>query len=914
MLEELLESLQASAPLLEQGKRVPTVVVKSLLDGLAREMNLDFAEAIFVSRPLQQRDEAPLHGVTWFSTRTAEARVSAEKRAVLIGTETVSLSEPVRVLSAFRPGPGSYGEEPIPDSRVLAFIRFVDSQQLLQCCLVVIGDQSLAQAHVRQSLHDSLAPTLNALARALSLCAAEESYNLRLAFFDQLLSTAGSEASPTLTVLADAWREVMCCDWVWLLIYNCSTKQWEFLGTDSAAAATRCPAQISRTADHGLCEYTLACEKPQLALDPSSWRGTRDDKTYTIACTDELVRLGCARVDCIPLQQKLSSSTKRFCAHASPLRACIWAHYREQTHPVCHPEHTLLLMGRVTAEVLLSLLERERYSALEGLTRSATEVIATNSYRPLQAWQEYSKRIVQLVSKSLNTPYVSLFYRNWDDTYVACADSTGLYTRDGQPLDHKLITEKTYVRGEGLTGAVYHTGVPYVHTIGTPFGPHESKMSDTPFGLKEDEIALAIYPISLRQSQGADRVCGVVRCALASPRHGPSVAMGKNFDAFQLDLLSFICGQIAAPFETLLSYRERERVVSTTKHDLIAPLLGMRDLVDRITPSFARDSDRDQQLAEAMGRAVGQLRVALDAVERSCPAGLRESVQALAQKALTSADRFLALGAKFAPQSSQLLLEVMLATGELRTRLGEFGAPAACLRVMRADLFGAERTIKNVAQKFASKAFGLSQDLCFITTNDLDDVRDHVSLARNMVTRLDLALTDRRDFRPMLTKLGGEIIARLRNSLAKWARESHRVELRFDLETFRRSVPELHVDRDSVERALTNLLTNAVKYSYPETVVEIAGRAGPDFYYVEVINDGIGIAESEKDAVFKEGYRSPHAAKLAPGGGFGLGIAKDAMLRHGGDVVIVSGQGPTVVALKFPRHLRHRPPAGPKGV
>jgi two-component system sensor histidine kinase MprB len=100
----------------------------------------------------------------------------------------------------------------------------------------------------------------------------------------------------------------------------------------------------------------------------------------------------------------------------------------------------------------------------------------------------------------------------------------------------------------------------------------------------------------------------------------------------------------------------------------------------------------------------------------------------------------------------------------------------------------------------------------------------------------------------------------------------------------------------SIERAIGNLLDNAVKWSPPDGEVEVAVRDGR----VEVRDHGPGIAESDLPYVFDRFYRAPSARGL-PGSGLGLAIVRRVAETHGGSVVAERAEGGgTRVRLAFP--------------
>jgi two-component system sensor histidine kinase SenX3 len=92
--------------------------------------------------------------------------------------------------------------------------------------------------------------------------------------------------------------------------------------------------------------------------------------------------------------------------------------------------------------------------------------------------------------------------------------------------------------------------------------------------------------------------------------------------------------------------------------------------------------------------------------------------------------------------------------------------------------------------------------------------------------------------------------------------------------------------------ALGNLLENAVNYSPDGARVVIAARRDRDQVEVNVVDEGIGIAEKDLDRVFERFYRADPARSRATGGtGLGLAIVKHVATNHGGTVSVRSTEG-----------------------
>lgn len=94
----------------------------------------------------------------------------------------------------------------------------------------------------------------------------------------------------------------------------------------------------------------------------------------------------------------------------------------------------------------------------------------------------------------------------------------------------------------------------------------------------------------------------------------------------------------------------------------------------------------------------------------------------------------------------------------------------------------------------------------------------------------------------------------------------------------------IHGDPGALERAVVNLLDNAVKFSPPTGVVRLGMRqVGDGSVLIEVADSGPGIADADLPRVFDRFYRSSEARTM-PGSGLGLAIVRQAVARHGGSV------------------------------
>ncbi len=110
----------------------------------------------------------------------------------------------------------------------------------------------------------------------------------------------------------------------------------------------------------------------------------------------------------------------------------------------------------------------------------------------------------------------------------------------------------------------------------------------------------------------------------------------------------------------------------------------------------------------------------------------------------------------------------------------------------------------------------------------------------------------------------------------------------------------VHADRALLQRALANLLANAVRHGSPGSHVVLRQRPLPGALALEVVNQGETIAEHHLPRLFERFYRvDAHRTDPGDSGGLGLAIVQSIMQMHGGSVQAASAEGQTVFSLVF---------------
>lgn len=120
----------------------------------------------------------------------------------------------------------------------------------------------------------------------------------------------------------------------------------------------------------------------------------------------------------------------------------------------------------------------------------------------------------------------------------------------------------------------------------------------------------------------------------------------------------------------------------------------------------------------------------------------------------------------------------------------------------------------------------------------------------------------------------------------------------------------LYVDPARLAQALTNILSNAVKYTDPNGLIKVDVHNTADTVRIEVSDTGIGIPAEQLEQVFEMFTRVyDHGSRMPAGLGIGLALARRLVELHGGSMTAHSagvGQGSTF-RLTLPRVVNSDP-------
>ena len=108
------------------------------------------------------------------------------------------------------------------------------------------------------------------------------------------------------------------------------------------------------------------------------------------------------------------------------------------------------------------------------------------------------------------------------------------------------------------------------------------------------------------------------------------------------------------------------------------------------------------------------------------------------------------------------------------------------------------------------------------------------------------------------------------------------------------------LDHEMVVRVLTNLLSNAMKYSPEHSTITLHTRLDARSVHLSVRNEGPGIPEEDQGQLFERFYRGRNAG-TSQGTGLGLNIVQRFVSIMGGEISFSSVPGNTVFEVRLPR-------------
>jgi len=116
---------------------------------------------------------------------------------------------------------------------------------------------------------------------------------------------------------------------------------------------------------------------------------------------------------------------------------------------------------------------------------------------------------------------------------------------------------------------------------------------------------------------------------------------------------------------------------------------------------------------------------------------------------------------------------------------------------------------------------------------------------------------------------------------------------------------KMEVDPEKIGTALANLLSNAIRYSPVKGTIELALSQQPGVVYIDIRDQGIGVAPGDRERIFEPFYRGERQPRDGVrGSGIGLSIVHEYIAAHGGRIALLAEQTGTHFRIEFPHAFK----------
>ncbi|WP_316829658.1 PAS domain-containing sensor histidine kinase [Pedobacter aquatilis] len=223
---------------------------------------------------------------------------------------------------------------------------------------------------------------------------------------------------------------------------------------------------------------------------------------------------------------------------------------------------------------------------------------------------------------------------------------------------------------------------------------------------------------------------------------------------------------------------------------------------------------------------------------------------------------------------------------------------------MRA-LFQKEKELNQLKTRFVSMAshefrtplssIQLSASLIdkYTSKNDVSSVEKHTSKIKNSINNLTTILND---FLSLEKLEAGKVeaSAQLFNIISFAEEITEEMQLmtkqnQHIIYEHRGITADVYIDPNLLRNCIINLISNAVKYSGEDTLIQFNTNLSADKLVLEVKDNGIGIPDNDQNNLFEPFFRAHNTGDI-PGTGLGLNIVKRYVALMGGTVYCQSEQ------------------------
>ncbi len=139
----------------------------------------------------------------------------------------------------------------------------------------------------------------------------------------------------------------------------------------------------------------------------------------------------------------------------------------------------------------------------------------------------------------------------------------------------------------------------------------------------------------------------------------------------------------------------------------------------------------------------------------------------------------------------------------------------------------------------------------------------------------------------------------LAGTLSTWEAAAHEKGLEWQVKIPAES-PIVLMDADRMSQALSNLISNAIKFTPTGGRVSTTLTTESNQLILEVADSGIGIPAEDREKIFHPFFRGGHGRRIVQGMGLGLSIAREIANAHGGEIELPITESGSCFILRIP--------------
>lgn len=189
---------------------------------------------------------------------------------------------------------------------------------------------------------------------------------------------------------------------------------------------------------------------------------------------------------------------------------------------------------------------------------------------------------------------------------------------------------------------------------------------------------------------------------------------------------------------------------------------------------------------------------------------------------------------------------------------------------------------------------GFAQSIIDGTTSDAESLKKAAKVIYSEANRMHLLVLDlltltrlesgTTDFNPTQIILEDVI----KNVIDRFQPQAAQAEVKIEFTQSGKS--KIVADGDRLTQVFSNLIDNAIKFNRKNESVIITTRIERDYSITEIIDSGVGIAQTDLERIFERFYQVDKSRKGSSGRGVGLGlsIAQKIIIAHGGKILVES--------------------------